>query len=465
MIRIALGVCIFANGGPVQDRRSNGPPGKEFARSMAARASSPRFWTCVTLGRIHTAADNAVATLTTEDPMNRFVAVFLPLFCPAMLAAQTTLSVTVFADQNGNGRRDAGEGHVPNVVISNQRDVATTDASGIARIERGPTGLVFVSVPDGYRSVGDFWRAPAPTDSQLTFALRPVPAPRTFSFVHASDTHIEPDNVGRTRRLRQLVDSLQANFTVITGDLIRDAASQQEPLARSYFELFDAETRDFATPLWTVPGNHDHFGILSSRSRVASTHPLYDRKMYHHYLGPDYYSFNYGGVHFVALNTVMPDDSAYYGHVDSLQLEWLRRDLAMLSPDVPVVTFNHIPMVSAWELLAGFADIPVVASFRMIGDRSTDRHTVENVLDVMASMRGHPWVLALGGHMHTAEKLVFQTEGLPTRFEITAAVVGAGEVTEDLVRVSGITVYTVRDGEIDAGRFVRMDPPAELPGR
>ena len=397
--------------------------------------------------------------------MTRFAAALLPLFFPAILAAQTSLTVTVFADANGNGTRDNGEGPIPNVVISNQRDVATTDAAGSARIERGPTGVVFVSVPNGYRSVGDFWRLPAATDSQLTFALQSAPAPRTFTFVHASDTHIEPNNVERTRRLRHLVDSLNADFTVLTGDLIRDAASQQEPLSRSYFELFEAETRDFATPLWTVPGNHDHFAILSSRSRVPATHPLYDRKMYHHYLGPDYYSFNYGGVHFVALNTVMRDDSSYYGHVDSVQLEWLRRDLATLSPDVPVVTFNHIPMISAWELLAGFADPPVVASFRMIGDRPTDRHTVENVLEVMAAMRGHPWVLALGGHMHTAEKLIFQTEGLPTRFEITAAVVGAGEVTEDLVTVSGITVYTVRDGVIDAGRFVRMDPPAEPGGR
>jgi hypothetical protein len=86
---------------------------------------------------------------------------------------------------------------------------------------------------------------------------------------------------------------------------------------------------------------------------------------------------------------------------------------------------------------------------------------VANVLDVMAAMRGHPWVLALGGHMHAAEKLVFQTEGVLTRFEQAAAVVGSGDVTQDLVVPSGITLYTVRNGSIDAGRFVRLDPPAK----
>ena len=396
--------------------------------------------------------------------MNRFVSASLFLLMPVTLAAQGTLSVTVFDDHNGNGVRDAGERTIRGVVISNQRDVATTDTSGVARIERGPTGIVFVSVPNGYRSVGSFWRAPAPSDSQLVFALQPAPAPRTFSFVHASDPHIAPNNVERTRRFRQLVDSMRPDFTIVTGDLIYDAMSQQEPRARSYFELFDAETRGFSKPLWTVPGNHDHFGIIPSRSHVAETHPLYDRAMYRLYRGPDYYSFTYGGVHFVGLNTLMTDDSAYYGRVDSLQLAWLRRDLATVPPAVPIVTFNHIPMVSAWELLGGFADMALVSSLRRVDGKTTDRHTVANVLEVMSAMRGHRWAVALGGHMHTAEKLVFQTEGVPTRFEQAAAIVGPNG-GDDLLAPSGITLYTVRNGVIDAGRFVRLDPPTKPSGR
>jgi hypothetical protein len=380
------------------------------------------------------------------------------------MAAQATLSVNVFDDRNGNGSRDSGERPIPGVVVSNQRDVATTDASGIARVERGPTGIVFVSIPNGYRSVGSFWRAPAAADSQLTFALQPAAAPRAFTFVHASDTHIEPGNVARTRRFRQLVDSLRPDFTIVTGDLIRDAMSQQEPLARSYFELFDAETKGMAKPMWTVPGNHDHFGIIPSRSHVPATHPLYDRGMYRLYRGPDYYSFTYGGVHFVALNTLMADDSAYYGRVDSLQLAWLQRDLAAVPASMPIVTFNHIPMVSAWEMLAGFADLAMVSSVRMVDGRTTDRHTVANVIEVMHAMRGHPWVLALGGHMHAAEKQLFQTEGVLTRFEQTAAVVGRNEADDLVIAPSGITFYTVRDGAIDAGRFVRLDPPVKPPG-
>jgi hypothetical protein len=397
--------------------------------------------------------------------MSRFGPAFLALLLPAALAAQGTMSVTVFDDHNGNGTRDAGERSIPGVVISNQQDVTTTDASGIAHIDRGPTGIVFVSVPNGYRSVGSFWRAPALSDSQLTFALERATAPQTFSFIHASDPHIAPENVERTRRFRQLIDSIRPDFTILTGDLVRDAMSQQEPMARSYFELFDAETRGLAKPMWTIPGNHDHFGIIPTRSHVPATHPLYNRGMYRLYRGPDYYSFTYGGIHFIGLNTLMADDSAYYGRVDSLQLAWLQRDLATVSPSVPIVTFNHIPMVSAWELLAGFADLSLVSSFRKENGVSRDRHTVANVLDVFAAMRGHRWVLALGGHMHAAEKLVFQTEGPLTRFETAAAIVGRNEASDDVIAASGITFYTVRNGVIDAGRFVRLDPPSRPSGR
>ena len=106
-------------------------------------------------------------------------------------------------------------------------------------------------------------------------------------------------------------------------------------------------------PYRAVPGNHDHFGIIPSRSHVPETHPLYNRGMYRLYLGPEYYSFNYGGVHFIGLDTVQPDDSAYYGGVDSLQLAWLTRDVAALPASIPIVVFCHIPLASGLESMAG----------------------------------------------------------------------------------------------------------------
>ena len=83
----------------------------------------------------------------------------------------------------------------------------------------------------------------------ISFGLRVERQPRSFRFIHASDTHIDTSSVGRVRRFRALADSLDPALTLFAGDLIKDAMSQQEPRARGYFELFLAEMklRDPAT--------------------------------------------------------------------------------------------------------------------------------------------------------------------------------------------------------------------------
>ena len=176
--------------------------------------------------------------------------------------------------------------------------------------------------------------------------------------------------------------------------------------------------------------------------------------MYRHFRGPDYYSFNAGGVHFVGLNSVDIDDMSYYGHIDSLQLAWLARDLAVVPAATPVVTFNHIPFFSAVETINGFKDGPPAPSVITVRGVSSFRHTVSNARDVLERVKGHPFPLALGGHMHVRELLRY--EGIATRFAQTAAVVG-DTPGPGLTFPSGIMVYRVRRGVIDEGRFVRLN--------
>lgn len=364
----------------------------------------------------------------------------------------------VYVDANANGKRDASERVMPGVSVSNQHDVVVTDSLGRFTIPGGTTGIVFVSVPGGFRSSGAFWRATTSSPAPLDFGLVPEVQPRTFSFVHASDSHIAPENVDRFRRFRRMTDSLNPAFALMGGDLIRDAMSQSESAARSYFDLYLAESKAFRTPVWTVPGNHDHYGIIPSRSHADPSNPLYNRGMYRSYLGPDYYSFTYGGIHFIGLNTVSPDDSAYYGDVDSVQMEWLKRDLAHVPAAMPIVTFNHIPMMSGWVTLIPYDEDPLVATLAKVNGKRQFRHTVGNVLDVIEAMRGHRYVLALGSHMHAPERLSFVTDGVQLRSEISAAIVGGNELGPAIFP-SGFTLYTVSDGKVDAGRFFRLDPP------
>ncbi|MBK9410729.1 MAG: hypothetical protein IPN47_22300 [Gemmatimonadetes bacterium] len=219
---------------------------------------------------------------------------------------------------------------MPGVAVSDQDSVVVTGADGVYRLTSAlRTGIVFASVPDGYRNTGAFWATVVDGATTVDFALQRAPARGgRLTFVHASDTH-RPGVGGRMRacapsstRCAPTSSSSPATWC--------DALRVGEVEARGYYDLFQEQVAPVQVPLYTVPGNHEIFGIERDRSGVAADHPLYGRTMYRHYRGPDYYSFNAGGVHFVALNTVDIDDTRYYGHVDSLQLAWLERDLAVV---------------------------------------------------------------------------------------------------------------------------------------
>jgi hypothetical protein len=378
------------------------------------------------------------------------------LLAPCTSPAQDgTISGAVFSDANRNGTRDAGERGIAGVAVSNQNAVVPTDASGAFRIAKGTTGVLFVSVPDGYRATGSFWRPISDTTRTVDFPLAPAPATESFTFIHASDTHVAPPVLARMQRFRALSDSINPAFVIVTGDLVRDALRVGEAEATGYYDLFAREAALFRNPMYTVPGNHEVFGIERDKSKVAPTHPFFGRTMYRHYRGPDYYSFTYGGVHFVGLNTVDIDDQWYYGHVDSTQLAWLERDLAMLPAAMPVVTFNHIPFVSSMEPLNGYSDAPPAPTLITVNGKTAFRHTVSNAAAVLTALRTRQHVLALGGHVHVREHIEFEINGVKTRFNQSAAIVGA-PATAGMQFVSGFTVYTVRGGVIDAGRFVPL---------
>jgi 3',5'-cyclic AMP phosphodiesterase CpdA len=252
-----------------------------------------------------------------------------------------------------------------------------------------------------------------------------------------------------------MVDSMKPAFVLIAGDLVRDALRVGEAEATSYYDLFMKELGQFATPAWTVPGNHENFGIEQNLSHVEASHPLFGRKMYHHYLGPDYYSFTYGGVHFVGLNTVDIEGPSYYGHVDSLQLAWLKRDLERIPAKMPVVTFDHIPLVSSMEPFGGYTESPPAPTLITVRGKTVFRHVVSNAGEVLAVLRTRQHVLALGAHIHAGEKIAFEINGVKTRFEQSPAVIGPSQ-HGPLTFPSGFTLYTVRKGVVDAGRFLPL---------
>ncbi len=408
------------------------------------------------------------------SPLTWLCAFAVPVALAPTITARAELHGTVFVDRNGNGRLDRGERGVAGIAVSDQVQVVMTGADGRYAFRPADgdsagtaTGIVFVSLPDGYRATTSFYRAVPPSNAgfesaSIDFALTPEAMEKTFTFVHASDTHISAASAARTARLRSLVDSIKPSFVIITGDLVRDALRVSQTEATGYYELFQREAEQFTRVLWTVPGNHENFGIERDKSGVSFANPLYGRAMYRKWRGPDYYSFTRGGIHFVALNTVDINDQWYYGHVDSVQLGWLTRDLAAIPATMPVVTFNHIPFYSAMETVNGYSDQPPAPSVITVNGTTSFRHTVSNARDVLARVAPHPYPLALAGHVHVREQL--RLTGLATRFDQVSAVI-APTPGPGTVFPSGVSVYRVTARRISDGVFVPLGVDAPSPNR
>ena len=77
---------------------------------------------------------------------------------------------------------------------------------------------------------------------------------------------------------------------------------------------------------------------------VDRNDPLWNKGLYRHLLGPMHYSWDWGNVHFVALDgTSFPP---YEEKLGAEQLAWLKADLSFQPHDKPLVLFCHQPVVA-----------------------------------------------------------------------------------------------------------------------
>lgn len=387
--------------------------------------------------------------------MKRFTLFTLAVFY-ALSVSASSIAGYVFHDKNNNGIKDKGEEGIKGVAISDQFDVVQTNADGLYQLDAKGYGLVFISVPNGYKASKSYYiKISDATNGAWDFPLTKISVPAEFKFIHASDTHLSETSLKRTQRLKALSDSLKPEFVLVSGDLIKDALRVPESEAVFLYELYIRETKKFTMPVWSAVGNHEVFGIERQLSLVSKKNPLYGKKMFHHYLGPNYYSFNYGGIHFVALDNIDFEDLWYYGHVDSVQVAWLKKDLAAVPSTVPVVTFAHMPMFSGGMTLSNFEETGPGRSLERQEGKLQYRHVVSNAQELLGILQTHPYPISLAGHFHSRQVFTFESAGQKTRFEQAAAVVGDNEEGSIVMR-SGITLYTVKDGQISEGKFIPL---------
>jgi hypothetical protein len=155
-----------------------------------------------------------------------------------------------------------------------------------------------------------------------------------FNFVQLSDSHwgfngpvVNPEAGSTLKRAVAAVNSLALppDFIVFTGDLTHTTDDPQ--IRRSRMREFKAIVADLKVRnIHFLPGEHD----------VSLDHGA----AFQEFFGPTHYSFDFQGVHFIALDNVS-DPAARVGDD---QLAWLKADLAAYAKDAPIVVLTHRPL-------------------------------------------------------------------------------------------------------------------------
>jgi len=284
----------------------------------------------------------------------------------AVASAQERATGVVYHDANENAVRDPGEEGIPGVGVSNGRDVVLTDDEGRYRLpvsndtilftikptnwqtrldENNLPRFYYIHKPEGSPPGGKFpgVEATGPLPESVDFPLYQDDEPTTFDMIVFGDP--QPRNVEEVHYIaHDIVEELvgsEAAFGVTLGDIVFDDLDVFEPL--------NGVIGTIGVPWYNVIGNHD----LNMDTEDDTLSDETFERLY----GPSYYSYNYGGVHFVVLDNVVWEGDGYHGEFGKEQLEFVKNDLDHVDDEALVVYLMHIPLVDVDDKADFFAII------------------------------------------------------------------------------------------------------------
>lgn len=352
----------------------------------------------------------------------------------APVPAAGAINGTVFEDLNRDGRYQSGEPGISGVLVSDGHDVVVSGDNGEYTLptpsaEEEAAGIsIFITKPAG-------WELPLDQDNTPQFFYHhkpegsppnvrgeefrfggleptgPLPAAINFPLVKGEDKHrfklvvsgdpqaYSNNEIGYVRDslAKELAARDDLEGLIFVGDIVGDDLG--------LYPRFKRVMSVAGTPVYYVPGNHD-----LDFDAPADDHSF---DTYRREVGPTYYSFDIGQVHFVVLDDVKypctpvednldglhdfcnnPEtEPAYNGILTQRQLEWLQNDLAHVPMDKLIVLNSHI-------------------SIHSFVDHASTQHNIDNaraLYDILGcAPNGGPCerkVLALSGHTHTLEQI------------------------------------------------------------
>ena len=248
--------------------------------------------------------------------------------------------------------------------------------------------------------------APAAAAPAAVAPAAAAPRKRLLRVAHLTDIHVQPERgaaEGLAACLRHLQSQPDAPSLILnTGDCIMDAMKRDRARTELQWRVWDSVWKaQCSLPVQHAIGNHDIWGWNKARSRTTGGEAAWGKKwaLDALKLHKPYHSFDHGGWHFVALDSVQPFEDRYIAHLDDEQFAWLESDLAATAATTPVLVMSHIPIFSVTPLVVPNADAGdafKVGKAAMHGDFQRIR----------ALFKRHPNVKAcVSGHIHLVDRV------------------------------------------------------------
>lgn len=301
-----------------------------------------------------------------------------------------------------------GQG-VAGAVISDGEQVVVTDAAGAYTMHSSKQcGYVFLSIPSGYEVEADgiiprhFVSVTRGKGlEQADFHLKKVDNSRytllVLNDIHLSNTAADEDIrqfwekfVPDYREMMQTTEGKLYGLTV--GDMTTDSRWYRNNYGLP--EYLKEMERIPSIPLFHSMGNHDN------DPKGKWTPEEWDSvavKTYRRVVGPSYYSFNLGKVHYVMLDNLVYLGPRKVGkktrwdfrvEIDAVQMDWLAKDLQYVDRATPLVICMHAPMWKSGKLEEG--DPILISAF-------TDEQNARRLLSLVKKFKR---VHILSGHTH-----------------------------------------------------------------
>jgi hypothetical protein len=291
------------------------------------------------------------------------------LLVVAMAAnAQKQAAIKDKAGMTIKGRITAEGKPLTGVVVSDGDEVTTTDKNGCYWLpSEKRNGWVFVSIPGGYEAYSEYsipkffaytTKSKDETE-QHDFKFKPRNNDHHLLLV-ITDVHIANQNNDIEQFCTTFLPAVNREinrrspgipvYTINCGDMSWDAYWYKNNYSIDNYKK-TLQIVGYPTQTFHVMGNHDHDGSVAK----GDSTDILAQKRYNQAFGPNYYSFNIGKAHYVVLDNIVykntpnakkTDNIAgkrdYDKYVTQEQLEWLKKDLALVKDkSAPVFVAMH----------------------------------------------------------------------------------------------------------------------------